>query len=121
MTPEEILIKAAEDLGKYGHHKQTFYGTNDPEEVPTASACAYGSMARVAGAVQTNGGPIFIYTEIDIKGIPQAAEKLARQIRLEHPRFMFSSDYSTITNFNDDDNTTGEDVALMMKRAAHDS
>lgn len=115
----------------------------------TSSACAFGSIARSAGLVTPRGivdpkvntvpgaDSSFAYNYmntvpgadgslaydymnyINMEELP-AARLLAAQIRQEVPAFIHNpSDYETITSFSDHPSTTAEDVALMMKKAAH--
>jgi hypothetical protein len=115
VTPEEILLKAAEDLATYGHAKEKFYAGTLKGNWETAPACAYGSLARVAGAANENG----TVTDVSVGTLGEAAKKLAAQIRESFPHFSHDDPYFTITRYNDHDNTTGEDVILAMKEAAH--
>lgn len=122
MTPDEILLKAADDLARYGHAKQTFFESTDDRKAwwQEASACALGAIARAAGEVGVTGvvsdpmGP-------DTSVRHAAVRKLAESIRSRSPimnRFGTTDDYITITSFNDAGSTTAEDVILAMKTAA---
>lgn len=123
MTPQEILLAAAEDLAKHGHNKQNFYGTPPPGKGPeSAPACAMGSIARVMEAPRVWNG----YATLDISSHP-AVHLLAEQIHREMPGWVPGSDdyvtvatfnYVTVATFNDLPSTTGEDVILAMKKAA---
>ena len=121
MTPEEILMAAAEDIAEHGHHKGSYFKpTASASKRAIAPACAYGAMARAAGLVRgLVSHPHLIY---DISIFSPAAEKLAEQIRRDGPvllcRNAQSDDFAAITYFNDRPTTTGEDVILMMKKAA---
>ena len=117
MTPEETLMAAAEDIAEHGHHKGGYFKqTASVSERLSAPACAYGAMARVVGLV-TYGGLTY-----DISTLGPAAEKLAEQIRRDGPVLLCRNaqfdDFAAITYFNDRPTTTGEDVILMMKKAA---
>lgn len=114
MTPEEALLAAADDIATHGHCKETFYD-DLKKDLPERSACAYGALARVTGEVGEDG----IILEIDGKVLGPAAKKLADQIRAKGPQFADADDYQTITGYNDMDSTTGEDIILAMKGAAH--
>jgi hypothetical protein len=111
MTPEELLLKAADDIAQQGHHKETFY-KNCPYKGP---ACAYGAMFRAAGmSKRMMDGTLR-------EPVRSAAVKLAEQIKAANPLFALSGgdEWDVVTSFNDHDNTTGEDVILAMKEAAH--
>lgn len=121
MTPEEILARAAEDIAQHGHAKEQFYEANPTKEGAwqTAPACAYGALSRVAGTTSGNGTAMVYDGRHSYPELHAAADKLAAQIRASRPEFADADTYYTITHFNDDDRTTGEDVILAMKDAAH--
>jgi hypothetical protein len=113
MTPEELLLKAADDMAEHGHCKGSFF--EDLAEWETTPSCAYGSLARVAGVVQPNG------LIIDCRDLdPEAVKRLAAVIRPLHPHpFVdYCDDYDVITTYNDHDSVTGEDMILAFKKAA---
>lgn len=119
MTPEELLIKAAEDIATHGHWKQGYSDPMEPET--TAPACAFGSLTRAATGYTTAYANLDVGSGLDegvgIKGlIEQAALLLSTQVpnRLE----LFEP-FNVITEYNDLESTTGEDMILAMKRAAH--
>jgi hypothetical protein len=111
MTPEELLLKAADEIARTGHCKGMYYTGGDER---TAAVCAYGAMARAA----SDGRTADYFGELDGPGralVRDAAALLASEI------YPFVSDpFHIITRFNDEDSTTGEDVILAMKRAAHE-
>ncbi len=120
MTPEELLLKAADDMAEHGHCKGSFFAGLYGWE--TASSCAYGSLARVAGVVQSNG---LIDTDNLQDLDPEAVKRLAAVIEpmVRHLRVDFNDPYDVITTYNDLPDTTGEDMILAFKKAAsgHDS
>jgi hypothetical protein len=124
VTPEEILAKAAEDMAKYGHTKGSFYSSKGEQPWETAPACAYGSMSRVAHTTDRRG----IVSEVDHPAIGRAAAKLADVIRPHlaaiysdwHPdRINQAESYNVITQYNDHDNISAEDMILRFKEAAN--
>lgn len=114
MTPEEILIKAADDLATHGHAKETFYNSSGAQSWETASACALGAIARVTGHASKGQG--IVREEIFED---EAVKKLAAKIREKGGMYADDSDYAVVTGYNDADHTTAEDVILTMKEAAH--
>lgn len=122
MTPEELLLKAADDIATYGHNKRHFSEPGNHDEL-TAPACAYGALTRAATGVTADyssagyrSGDHFTWRS-DVKPvIDQAAALLAEQIDRSPA---FDTAWYKVTRWNDADATTGEDVVLAMKRAAH--
>lgn len=110
MTPEELLLKAADEIATRGHAKRSYRNSD------TGGVCAYGAMTLAA-----TGGRYWNYPDTygdsPVKAlIGQAAELLARQTGFEH--LADATGFDMVTYFNDADDTTGEDVILAMKRAA---
>lgn len=108
MTPEEILEGALDDIEQHGWNQGSLYEGvwDDPSHLPeTASACALGAMMRAtsgrADVVQHDHSEAFI----------EAARRLAESVKLAN-RF-------GIPGWNDDKDTTKEDVILGFKRAIH--
>lgn len=116
MTPEETLLKAADDLAQYGHTKESFFETSGEQTWHTAPACAFGALARVIGgdAINENG----VVTGDDTLFAGDVVRRLANTIRAKGPQFVGADNYQTITGYNDLDSTTGEDMILAMKEAA---
>jgi hypothetical protein len=125
MTPEELLLKAAEDQAERGHHKGTYYkgDVGDPAgQDREAPACAYGSLTRAA----TNGemadyshlAASFARREAAVL-IGQAARLLADSLVRDRQSLNTFDPFDVITRFNDHRSTTAEDVILAFKRAAH--
>lgn len=117
MTPEETLLKAADDLAQYGHAKEVFFETSDEQTWHTAPACAFGALARVIGDEVMNengsvGGGDALFTG-------DAVHRLASVIRGKVDALKLADNYQAITGYNDHKDTTGEDVILAMKEAAH--
>ncbi|WP_432112784.1 DUF6197 family protein [Streptomyces sp. S1] len=118
MTPEEHLLKAAEDVAEHGHAKDYYFDTGGKRVAwSTAPSCALGSIAR-AGDLCNEAG--LVMGEVIADNHP-TARLLADHLREKYPHLAMKSpdNYSLITTFNDDKNTTGEDVILAMKEAAH--
>lgn len=114
MDPREHLLKAADDMAKYGQAKEAFYdkGLYDLDW-RTAPACAYGSLCRTAdGQYVSDGGVIH-----DLPMTP-AVHRLANTIRAKLDR-QDMDDYQAITFYNDMDSTSQEDMILTFKEAAH--
>lgn len=113
MTPEEALLAAAEDQAKYGHGKGAYFSVavadGDRDAWETAPACSLGSISRVTQAHR--------HTLTGNYG--SATRLLAEQIRRERPDLTVLDDYGVVSRFNDQENTSAEDVILMMKKAAH--
>lgn len=111
MTPQELLLKAADEIARRGHAKGRF------EHQKTRAVCAYGAMTAAATDGETAN-----YANFDARGgelsalVGQAAQLLARS--MDNPWNSYA--YHLITGFNDDPKTTGEDVILAMKKAATD-
>jgi len=126
MTPEEVLLKAADDIAERGHAKSVFYdckldgGTKAAWE--TAPACALGAIGRTLAV--TKSGELAPCAIEDLEN-HEAVRRLAASI-LTHRSDLIrlrvdgGDCYDVITEFNDMPETTGEDVILAMKRAAHD-
>lgn len=120
MTPEEILLKAANDLAENGHCKGSFYASRVSHDGwRKAPACAYGALARVTELTSDNG---IVGVIEDSRLIGPAAERLAKQIRKLFPDnsiWQTSDAYTVITTYNDNETTTAEDMILRFKEAAH--
>lgn len=116
MNPKELLAKAAETMSKAGMAKKSYC----QDALPNSPVCAYGALTRAATCGRTAD-----YSEIGFHAttehikrlIDQAAELLAREINGSTS----PDEFATITNFNDRESTTAEDMVLHMKRAANDS
>lgn len=130
MTPEEHLLAAADDMAQHGQAKDVFL--KDPFEWETTPACAYGSLARVAGAYEVRtciGGGGRQMAEVYISSVTPAAVKLAKHLRAKFPDLFgevvadelrgIDDTYTVITTYNDADTTTAEDMILAFKEAAH--
>lgn len=117
MTPEETLLKAADDLAQYGHAKETFFETSGEQDWHTAPACAFGALARVigGGAINENG----VVSGDDTLFAGDVVHRLANVIRGKVDALKLADNYQAITGYNDMDSTTGEDTILAMKEAAH--
>lgn len=111
MTPQELLTKAAEDVATHGHWKGTFSQSGVPDNI--APACIYGALTRAATGTTTcyDTADLVVWTVNPL--IQQAADLLAKSIGRDRDTWY------TVTQFNDADSTTAEDVILAMKRAAH--
>ncbi len=115
MQPEEVLLKAADDIAQHGHAKEVFFDSAAKASWAGAPACAYGAMARAGNWVQGNGTVTDLYEGT----FAEAAKRLADVIRGRVDALVLADDYQAITTYNDDDNTTAEDMILAMKEAAH--
>ncbi|MFF5973665.1 hypothetical protein ACFY7C_19270 [Streptomyces sp. NPDC012769] len=113
MTPEEHLLAAADDMAEHGHCKEYYF--DDPVNWQTSSSCAYGSLARTVSR-EAEEGRYAAITEAQECG---AAKMLAAHIQDKFPHLRGEETWVTITSFNDLPSTTGEDVILAMKEAAH--
>lgn len=116
MTPQELLAKAADEIARTGHHKDSYSKMGVAESV--APVCAYGAMTRAATDGMTTSYPeLACHSELFKSHalIDQAAELLAEEV---DPGHEWATPFSAITRFNDDGRTTGEDVILAMKKAA---
>lgn len=111
MTPEEALLKAADDLAEHGGCKGVFIA--DREHPDTSPACAMGAIARATGQITLDGlvGP-------DV-GQGEAVRMLAQQIRGGFFPVKPGHAFNIVASFNDSDTTTTEDVILAMKKAAN--
>lgn len=114
MKPRELLRKAADEIARTGHWKEKYSQPGTPEQV--APVCAYGALTRAA-----TGGKTTVYGRDEHLEtwhlIDLAADLLAETIE-GGTRGEESPSFGIITHFNDDPSTTGEDVILMMKKAA---
>lgn len=112
MTPQELLLKAAEEMGRRGKYEGGY------EDRETGRVCAYGAMTAAA----TNGDTAN-YTMVEEweqqELIDGAAVLLARSITRSPFHLGPSETFQKVTMFNDDKNTSTEDVVLAMKEAAH--
>lgn len=99
MTPEEILLKAADDIATNGHYKGNYFAGGDRANGP---ACALGAIDRATygRGLRTDFHPSPL--------LASALHLLAKEIGV-----------SNIADWNDAPETTAEDVILAMKRAAH--
>lgn len=126
MSPEEALLRAAEDQAEHGHCKEKFYQASYGDAAwEAAPACAYGSLSRVLG-LTTTGSIASEHFDGTTSTLARASAKLGASIRRLNPDHPIvkshptSDVYNLITFFNDHSSTTGEDVILAMKTAAHD-
>lgn len=115
MNPQEILFRAAEDIEKYGHNKETFFGPLGPSgssaELP---ACAMGAISR--------------YLPEGIRGVgDDATSTLLAEHLLETGQtptdafgepFDTPEPYDVISLWNDAQERTAEQVAAEMRKAA---
>jgi hypothetical protein len=120
MTPEETLLKAAEDIGEHGHNKQTYFGGNG--HWSQGPACAFGAIARTQPEryMRAIGNGGFVLNEEVEKSA--AAKLLAEQIRRDYPDLIPNNDgadFLAVIQYNDHPSTSAEDVILTMKKAAH--
>lgn len=115
MTPEEILLKAADEIARYGHTKDAFFHCHQEHEWATARSCAVGAIARVSGKT-TPDGPFV--PEVDDSVLTSEPVKLLAATIREKGRGTPGTSFDTIVHFNDSKETTAEDVILMMKEAA---
>ncbi|KPI09905.1 hypothetical protein OV450_3396 [Actinobacteria bacterium OV450] len=107
MTPEELLLAAADDIAAYGHHKGRMYGlTDDPDAM--APACALGAIIRRSKGYKgflgdlMNGGAIQLLHDHISDGLGTQDDAI-----------------DDIAAWNDHPQITKEDVILAMKTAAH--
>jgi hypothetical protein len=123
MTPAELLEKAADDIARYGHHKESYFDTSG--RVDTAPTCAYGALTRAAtdGLTANYAGiPATFLIDRRTEGVKawylvsQAAELLARS--LKPGNFDSLQTFHIVTTFNDKDTTQASDVVRQMKEAA---
>lgn len=112
MTPQELLLKAAEEIGRTGLFKKNYSEPDVSEQI--APVCAYGAMTRAATNGAITAYPLMPQEDADL--VDQAAALLAKHVGPQ-PYDTILTDYSTVTRFNDNDKTTGEDVILAMKKA----
>lgn len=112
MTPEEVLEKAAQALAEKGHCKGNF---GDDE----GRMCAVGAIRyAVSGSRGVYLASLSRPGDRELTDL--AIQLLGKEIesRVDTPQGY----YDYVPLFNDRPSTTGEDVILMMKRAAnHDS
>lgn len=117
MTPQELLLAAADDQALYGHTKGVYYKdapVGDPR-CYTAPACAFGSLTRVTAADSNNHLGRHSYA---VTNSP-AAQLLAARIRNEYPVAAdVDHPFDVITWFNDRPETTSADVQRVMVEAA---
>ncbi|KPI09906.1 hypothetical protein OV450_3397 [Actinobacteria bacterium OV450] len=117
MTPEELLLAAADDIAVHGHHKGALYAPRDrPRD--TARACALGALTRRATHISPSAA---------LSVHRAAIQFLCNQIpdvRDPKDRFATESLDNTykITAWNDHPQTSKKDVILAMQKAAnHDA
>ena len=100
MTPEELLLKAADDIAENGHHKGSYFAG----EGRTGAACALGALDRAAWGA-TRGVRYSYATE---RVLSEAIGLLVKQCGS-----------GLIPRWNDAPGTTAEDVILTLKKAAN--
>lgn len=119
MTPEDVLLKAAEVIETAGWHQGYYYlepapecfdDERDRELSATAPVCAMGAIRRAMTGyadVTPFAGEYTLFR--------QARHLLWQQVKPEE------SDGLTfgVPSWNDDPQRTKEDVVLALKRAAH--
>jgi hypothetical protein len=120
MTPQEALLKAAEDIEEYGLHKGGYFDCEDFTETDPALCrpkCAMGALSAVIF-----GHPDWLLHDPvnALGGLAVKARKLlADAIRVEWGTpYLVEVDFSVVTAFNDREEATAEDVARMMRKAA---
>lgn len=112
-TPEEVLLKAADEISRCGLHKGFF--TVNPDD-PDSAVCLLGAIKRVvygnacSGTVGARGYANIGYANTFLA--QEAVSLLADS--LNHAD-------GDLPVWNDLPGTTAEDVILQMKKAAHDS
>lgn len=118
MTPQEVLAKAAETMAERGKATGTYESQEDDDYFGAKGAvCAFGAMSLAATDMQMSA-----FSELGLWGrtfeakelVNQAAVLLARHV---HTPGGYFEPFSKVTWFND--HSSGEDVILAMKRAAH--
>ena len=116
MTPKEVLLKAAEVISEKGHCKGWY------KDEKTGAVCAYGAMTTaVTGNAEYADLGIHLKHMQSKALIDQAAELLAQTLPpLEGwPGGYGPTTFDIVTKNNDLESTTGEDMALWMKKAAY--
>lgn len=113
MTPQELLLKAAEYMSERGHNKGTYFNE-------CGNVCAYGAMTLAV----TEGAQADYAFSLNISSkflVDQAAVLLAQTVDPNslYPNDMINYAFDTITKYNDARNTTGEDVIRKMRQAAN--
>lgn len=142
MKPEEVLAEAAAVIERDGwhqgdyHQNPIFYNDDDEtaeERLPrlryenwlaarTAPVCSLGAIARVLSEGDLSSPGVETYDDDDrpVYEDPlfmQAAKLLVEANGIERAGFAYADD--VIPDWNDDENTTKEDVLLAFKRAAN--
>jgi hypothetical protein len=124
MTPDQILLKAADIIAQAGHCKGEYYQAADPgmsaeswaqaEDVAAQSApvCAIGALRRARFG--TAGGSHYVTNPASELG--QAIARLVTVIG--DPPLPDATPEGRIIGFNDAPTTTAEDVILALKKAA---
>jgi hypothetical protein len=117
VTPEEVLIKASEEMARTGHTKGNYCDPFASDE-SASPVCAYGAMARAVTEGKSAAYP-HLGEELE-ELVNQAAALLAGEVkplmaRLQLPQA--NTNFALVTTYNDMESTTGEDVILAMKRA----
>lgn len=109
MTPEEVLLKAADEIARYGLHKGNYALREDPD----SPVCALGGIKR---AVYGSVYGFAVDEKMSVEGA--AVLKLENSIKKQgyEPE---CKQLAVIPMWNDEPETTAEDVILAMKKAAH--
>lgn len=126
MTPQELLVKAAEDIEQHGLWKKSYW---DPAGEPdTAPACVWGSMSRAATGsadylmLAPLGRPANRASAETKRLIDQAGELLADHLSVigvavpaDAP---YGGPFTRVVTFSDDPLSDAESVVRAMRKAA---
>jgi hypothetical protein len=110
MTPEENLRAAAEYLSEHGHHKGQYFADMGSGLLGGEDGMSFGDRVRYEGRPACAMGALLI-TADNNSVMTQAVRKLQQTIGDDGLSF-------NIPTWNDSPLTTGEDVILMIKKAA---
>lgn len=128
MTPEDLLLKAAEIIERDGWYQGYYYempegngisGTadwykRDHAASRTAPVCALGALRRAA-----YGHSSYLEGGREPRGLKAAAEKLSKLMPLTAVEREAGLEHMPISSWNDKPERTAEDVILALKQAAH--
>ncbi|MEU3052228.1 DUF6197 family protein [Streptomyces griseus] len=120
MTPEEILLKAADVIQRDGWHQGALFEGSNKAPTPQrdvaareAPVCALGAISRATWGSCSSTGREYLASVV-------AAEADATCLLLKQVEASTAGRYPSIPMWNDAPERSAEDVILALKRAAAD-
>lgn len=111
MTPQETLFKAADIIEERGHAKG-YYATND------GRVCAIGAMRLATGGKITPFRGGVTVSNYDFVDVSEGIRVMGKYLRDHAEDYGYSVFSDAVHRWNDDPNTTAEQVIDVMRKAA---